>query len=116
VCGSCVERRILTIHKHEDGSIWALWKVIEAHHVQRDASLRHKAWMQLLSIRKSPDEKYLDFYSRVDNDRCKIDLVTPSPLTSEDCVDELALFIILAALPVDDHRRTLPSPTPTRHF
>jgi hypothetical protein len=50
VMGTANDQHLELIHKHEEGSVWALWKAIEAYHVQRDASLRHQAWMQLLSI------------------------------------------------------------------
>jgi hypothetical protein len=105
VMGTANDQHLELIHKHEEGSVWALWKAIEAHHVQRDASLRHEAWMQLFSIRKSTDEKYIDLHSRVDNARSKIDRVTPSTLAAEERADELALFTILNALPVDDPLR-----------
>jgi hypothetical protein len=102
VMGTTNDQHLELIHKHEEGSVWALWKAIKAHHVQRDTSLRHEVWMQLLSIRKNPDEKYVNLYSCVDNARSKIDHMTPSTLTAEECADELALFTILTALPVDD--------------
>jgi hypothetical protein len=105
VMGTTNDQHLELIHKHEEGSIWALWKAIKVHHVQCDASLWHEAWMQLLSICKNPDEKYVDLYSCVDNACSKIDCVTPSTLTSEECADELALFTILTALPVDDPLR-----------
>jgi hypothetical protein len=105
VMGTAYDQHLELILKHEEGSVWALWKAIETHHVQRDASLRHEAWMQLLSIRKKPDEKYVDLYYRVDNARSKVDRVTPASLTPEERADELALFIILNALSVDNPLR-----------
>jgi transposase InsO family protein len=105
VMGTANDQHLELIHKHEEGSVWALWKAIEAHHVQCDASLHHEVWMQLLSIRKNPDEKYVDLYSHVDNACSKINCVTLSTLTTEERTDELALFTILTALPVDDPLR-----------
>src|SRR5258708_40320365 len=49
------------------GKPYDMWKAIEAQHLQRDASLRHEAWMQLLALRKKVEESYVDYYRRVES-------------------------------------------------
>lgn len=40
------------------GYLWDLWKAIEALHVQKDASLRHEAWVHLFGHRKRSDKMH----------------------------------------------------------
>ena len=70
-----------------------------------DASLRHEAWMQLFCIHKQPVESYLDLYRRIDNARSRIGRITPATQTKEQRSNEIALFSLLSALPVDDPLR-----------
>ena len=43
-------------------TMYALYARICAFHQQRDASQRHEAWMQFLSMRKSAAESYMSYY------------------------------------------------------
>ena len=61
--------------------------------------------MQLFSIRKQPGESYLDMYRRIDNVRNRIDRITPATHTEEQRSEEIALFSLLSALPMDDPLR-----------
>jgi transposase InsO family protein len=88
--------------RHEEDRAWVLWSAIEAYHVQQDACLRHEAWMLLFSIRKAPEESYIDLYHRVEDARDKIACVTPTTLTRQQQYDEIALFTTINALPADD--------------
>ena len=51
IAGSIIDIHLELLHKYEDKSAWSLWVAIEALHEQKDASLRHSAWMGLLGIR-----------------------------------------------------------------
>src|SRR5258706_12266799 len=82
VAGTSYELHLELVHKHEGRSVWELWKAIEALHVQKDASLRHKAWMHLFGHRKRPDESYVDYFRRGDGIGGRIERVTPTNLTS----------------------------------
>ena len=93
------------VSKYEDGSVWELWKAIEANHVTHDASLRHEAWVQLFGMQKRSDEGYADFYRRGSDARSRIEHVTPSNLTPQQRSDELLLTTLLYGLPTDDHLR-----------
>jgi len=87
------------VSKHEDGSVWELWKAIKANHVTHDASLRHEAWVQLFGMQKRSDKGYANFYHQGSDARSRIEHVTPSNLTPQQCSDELLLY----GLPTDDH-------------
>lgn len=104
---TAVDLHLELVHKYEDGSAWELWKAIEACHVQQDAFLYHQAWVHLFSLRKRPDERYMDYYRRVDDARSQIDRVKPPSLTPEQLLDELLLFTLLTGLPSDDPLRPL---------
>jgi len=49
------------------GKPYDMWTAIEAQHLQRNASLRHEAWMQFLVLRKKTKETYVDYYHRVES-------------------------------------------------
>ena len=91
--------------KHEGGSVWDLWKAIEALHVQKDASLRHEAWMHLFGHRKRPDESYIDYFRRGDSISSRIERITPTTLSSSQLISELLRFAHISGLPSDDPLR-----------
>ena len=95
------------VYKYKGGSVWELWKAIETRHVPRDAFLYHQALMHLCSIRKRPNESYIDLYRRVDDARTQMDRAIPVSLTPEQLWDQLLFFRILTALPSDDPLRSL---------
>ena len=95
------------VHGYVDGSVWELWKAIEALHVRQDPFLYHQAVVHLFSLRKRPDERYVDYFRRVDDARIQIDRVTPTSLTPEQLFEQLLLFSILTGLPSDDPLRSL---------
>lgn len=86
-------------------SVWKLWKAIEAKHQQYNESLRAEAWMQLLAIRKKPDEAYMDFFRRVEAARLKINQFTPQDFTTTQYYEELRLFAFINGLHPDDPLR-----------
>ena len=45
IAGSVIDLHLELLHRYEDESTWKLWCAIEALHEQKDASLRHGAWM-----------------------------------------------------------------------
>src|SRR5258706_2964216 len=61
------ELHLKLVHKHEGRSVWGLWKAIEALHIQKDASLRHKAWMHLFGHCKKPNKLYVNYFRRGDS-------------------------------------------------
>jgi hypothetical protein len=63
-CGTSYVAHGDLVDKHEGGSVLELWKEIEGHHVQKDASLRHEAWSLLFALRKRPDDTYVDYFRR----------------------------------------------------
>ena len=95
------------VYKYKGGSVWELWKAIEARHAPQDAFLRYAAWAHLFSIRKRPDEDYMDCYRRVDDAHNRIVRLTPASLTPEQFRDEMILFRVLTSLPSDDPLRFL---------
>src|SRR5882757_10933527 len=92
VAGTSYELHLELVHKHEGGSVWDLWKAIEALHVQKDASLRHEAWMHLFGHRKRPNETYIDYFRHRDSIGGRIERVTPTTLTGLQLVSELLRF------------------------
>jgi hypothetical protein len=80
------------------GKPYDIWKAIEAQHLQRDASLRHEAWMQLLALRKKVDETYVDFYRRVESAYARVHRITPKDQTAEQRGQELTLFTVRSGL------------------
>ena len=102
IMGTAADLHFELISKHAEGAVWPLWKAIKDKHILKDASLCHEAWMHLLSIRKVPEEVYLDMYRRVDEAHGKIDHITPDNQSKEMRSDEIMLFTILNRLPADD--------------
>jgi hypothetical protein len=97
IMGTATDLHYELLSKHKHGGVWPLWKAIEAQQVSHDASLRHKAWMQLFGIRKRAGETYLDLYRRVDNARSRIDRITPAGQSTEDRSNETVLLTLLHA-------------------
>lgn len=85
--------------------MWDLWKFIEAHHVQKDASLRLEARMHLFSHRKGPDETHVDYFRRGDSIGGRIEHVTPTNLFGLQLISELLRFTQISGLPSDDPLR-----------
>jgi hypothetical protein len=81
------------------GKPYDMWKVVEAQHLQQDASLRHDAWMQLLALCKKVDKTYIDFFRRVESTYTRVHCITPKDQTPEKHGQELTLFTILSGLP-----------------
>jgi hypothetical protein len=84
------------------GKPYDIWKAIEGQHLQQDTSLRHKAWMQLLALRKKVNKVYVDFYRCVKSGYARVHRITPKNQTAEEHGQELTLFTILSGLPHDD--------------
>src|SRR5258706_233751 len=105
VAGTSYELHLELVHKHEGGSVWELWKAIEALHVQKDASLRHEAWMHLFGHRKRPDESYVDYFRRGDGIGGRVERVTPTNLTGLQLIAELLRFAQISGLPTNDPLR-----------
>jgi len=102
IMGTTANLHYKLLSKHEHGSVWPLWKAIEAQHISLDASLHHEAWMQLLSTRRQSGETYVDLYHRVDDAHSRIIRIMPANQSQEDRFDEIALFTILSTLHADD--------------
>jgi len=92
IAGSVIDMHLELLHKYEDKSAWALWCAIEALHEQKDASLRHSAWMGLLGIRQADDETHCKYLRRLSDARARVDRVTPSDLSAEERMDEPSLL------------------------
>jgi hypothetical protein len=80
------------------GKPYDIWKAIEGQHLQQDASLHHKAWMQLLALHKKVNEAYIDFYHCVKSSYTRVHHITPKNQMAEECGQELTLFTILSGL------------------
>ncbi len=107
IASTAIDLHLELLYKYEYGSVWELWKAIEARHAPRDAFLYHQAWVHLFNLRKSPDERYVDYIGRVDDACIRIDRATPTSLTPEQLRKQLLLFSILTGLPSDDPLRSL---------
>ena len=102
IMGTTADLHYELLSKHEHGSVWPLWKAIEAQHVSLDTSLCHEAWMQLLGTRRRSGETYIDLYRCVDDARSRIIRIMPANQSQEEQFDEIALFTILSALQADN--------------
>jgi hypothetical protein len=102
ISGSIIDIHLELLHKYEDKSAWALWGAIEALHEQKDASLRHGAWMGLLGLRQGEDEGYCKYLRRLSEARSRVDRVTPASLSAEERMDELVLFAALSRMRPND--------------
>ena len=102
IAGSVIDLHLEILHRFEDKSAWALWCAIEAVHEQKDASLRHGAWMGLLGVRQGEDEVYGKYLRRITDARARVDRVTPADLTPEERMDELCLFTALSGMRPND--------------
>lgn len=107
IASTATDLHLELLYKYKNGSVWELWKAIEARHVQQDGFLYHQACVHLFSIRKRPDERYVDYFGRINDARIRIDRVTPSSLTPEQLMDQLLLFTLLTGLRSDDPLRSL---------
>ncbi len=67
ISGSVNHIHLELLHKFEDKIAWEPWCAIEALHEQKDASLRHGAWMRLLSISQGEDAPYSKYLKRLDD-------------------------------------------------
>jgi hypothetical protein len=105
IMGTATDLHYKLLSKHKHGGVWPLWKAIKAQHISHDASLHHKAWMQLFSICKRHEEAYLNLYRHVNNACSRIDHIMPANQSMEDCSDEITLFTLLSMLPADNPLR-----------
>jgi len=69
VAGTSYELHLELVHKHEGGSVWDLWKAIEALHVQKDASLLRR-WGCLCRNQRS--SRLILFATSARHRRCEI--------------------------------------------
>ncbi len=102
IASTLYELHLELVHKHEGRSVWGPWKAIEALHVQKDASLRHKAWMHLFGHCKKPNKLYVNYFRRGDSISGRIECVTPTNLTSLQLISELLHFTQISSLPTDN--------------
>src|SRR6266853_4128080 len=102
---SKLHTEILLRHCDSGRPVFELWEKIGSMHQSRDASLRHQAWLQFFSARKSTDESYSELASRMEGLWAKIDRLTPISQTKEEHGAELTLLAILFALPYEDNVR-----------
>src|SRR6267154_477063 len=105
IVSTAIDLHLELVHKHRQGSLWALWLAIEAKHIKQDASFRHGAWMTFLGVRHGPSEPYMDFLNRISDARDQIDRVTPPGLTIDQRMDKLLLFTVLCGMRADDPLR-----------
>ena len=78
-----------------------LWNEIRSLRRSANAALRHEAWLEFLSIRKSPSEFYTEYPNRLDAAYAKIERIPRENQTSTQRSSE-------PGLPFDDHiRQTL---------
>lgn len=90
------------------GKPYEIWKEIKEHHKRYDAFLRRQAWLELLAIRKKPNETHTDLFRRVENLFSKIKRLTPKNQTDKERMDEINICAILNGLRKDDYvRKTL---------
>ena len=97
--------QVVLRHRKSASSVYALWTKISGLHRPADASLRHEAWLEFLSIRKSSDESYTEYSNRIESAFAKMERITPEGQTAAQCSEELSLFALLSSLPFDDHIR-----------
>ena len=76
ITGSIVDVLLEFLHKYEDKSAWERWCAVEALPEQKDASLRHGAWPNLLGIRHDEDQTYSKYLGRLNDARAGVDRVT----------------------------------------
>ena len=90
------------------GKPYEIWKEIKEHHKRYDGLLRRQAWMELLAIRKKPNETNTDLFRRVKNLFYRIKRLTPENQTDKEWMDEITICAILNGLRKDDYvRKTL---------
>lgn len=80
------------VAKHEGGNIFDLWKEIESHHVQKDATVHHEMWSLLFADRKVPDDCYLGYLWRGSDIENRIDRLRPLALSGEQILKDIMLF------------------------
>ena len=69
-----------------------LWSKIRSLRRSAKADLRHEAWLEFLSIRKSSSESYTAYPILLDAAYVKIERITPENQTSVQCSEELSAF------------------------
>ena len=79
-------------HLRSNAPVFLLWNKIRSLRRSANAPLRHKAWLEFLSIRKSPSESYTEYPIRLDAAYAKIERITPENQTSAQCSEELSVF------------------------
>ena len=79
-------------HRKSNAPVFVLWKKIRSLRRSANTALRHKAWLEFLSIRKSSSESYTEYPIRLDAAYVKIERITPENQSSAQCSEELSAF------------------------
>lgn len=69
-----------------------LWNEVRSLRRSANAALRHEAWLEFPSIRKSPSESYTEYPNRLDAAYAKIERIMPENQTSAQGSSELSVF------------------------
>jgi len=102
---SKLHREIILKHRADREPVYKLWTKICSLHQSRDASLRHQAWMEFFTARKTSDESYSAYMARKEGLCARISRLTPSNQTPTERYAELTLFAMLFGLPYEDNLR-----------
>ena len=102
---SRLHRDIILKHRAERGAVFKLWTTICDAHQSRDASLRHQAWIEFFSSKKTSGETYSAYIARKEGLGAKIERITPATQSRADHFAELILFATLFGLPYEDNVR-----------
>jgi len=102
IAGLVMDLHLELLHRYEDKGAWPLWCTIEALHEQKDASLHHGAWMGLLRVHQGEDEGYGKFLRCITDMHAHVDRITPTDLSTEECMDKLILFMALSGMCPND--------------
>ena len=102
---SKLHRDVILKHRAERGTVF---KAMDEAHQPRDASLRHQAWIEFFSSKKTSDESYSAYIARKEGLGARVDLITPVSQPRADHFAELILSATLIGLPYEDNvRQTL---------
>lgn len=82
----------------------AMWKVLEAFHVQKRPTSRFVAFDALLSARKADDETLPELTSRLKGLHNNIKKVLPKGMTSNEILEELLCISLMRALPMPEYQ------------
>ena len=79
-------------HRKSNAPGFVLWNKIRGLRRSAHTALRHEAWLEFLSIRKSSSESYTAYPILLDAAYVKIERITPENQTSAQCSEELSVF------------------------